>query len=349
MDDVQFIKDNTIIGKIEGRNVTISEMQQYFNDNTYTEQEYSAWDSLADYGPDDPKSPYKLHPEYRRMTKTLPKEERPEPGTPMIGYRVFTHLEDTSRLGSPVGSNVSAQPDMFSGIPIYSDSVNEEPRGHGFYIFHNKEMAMTYASYMLKNTAHKKFDSGEKIYLSVYKVEGEYVDPNFDPTPGAYGERINFMKTIGDPIIDIEIHKGEMISSDWTLMEYAHFFDILTPIAQRRFYEQNPIAQYHEYDSNHYYADNISHYNKDKVSPAMKNFIEYNRQVHNQKGVMHGDMGPYSKRQALTIQKEFKKEWRQFVQAHPEWMDYLEAYDYLKELPKKFTGYKARAGYYDDI
>lgn len=314
MDDVQFIKDNTIIGKIEGRNATISEMQDYFNRNTLTKDEYYAYVRAEDEN----------SPEFLKFRKEFTDEERPSPGSPALGYRVFTHLEENpEQLGSPVGSNVDASQRMFTGVPLYSDSVNEDPTGHGFYIFPTKEMAMTYASYMLRNKAAPMYDSGEKIYISVYRVEGEYIDPNTNSSRGAYGERINFMKTIDDPLIDVEIHAGGIIKSGLTASEHESLFDVLMPIAQKRYFEQNPLALYYYYDKH----TDMPKYKLHRdvgilTSPnTPKSLINYMNYCSNK--------DDYSFFQAHKVKKEFRQEWKQWVKDHPDWINYVGVEDYL--------------------
>lgn len=234
-----------IIGQINGQNATPSDFHEYFSQNTwdYSDIDYRHRDSfwklgepataeelgIDDYAYNEDKYIYVPGDDgqsrYRERIFDLTQADRPQAGSPVFGYRVFTYLEGNENiLGSPVAGYMKSMDTMF-GVPQRRDDVNIHPSTNkGFYYFVNKEAAIAYVYHLFNgaDTEKQRPDYTDvPLHVLVSKIEGVYVDKyERDQGVGQYGEEMNEMKLVDTPLMDMNITKLQ--EAYWQTAEVIH-------------------------------------------------------------------------------------------------------------------------------
>lgn len=201
-----------IIGQIEGQDASPKDFRKFFSSNTWSSRgrDYYSKD------PDALHSFYRLEPwEYDGETLYKSKFDPtnapiPQEGDPVTGYRVFTYVEgDEDVLGSPTAGYMKSIDTMF-GTPQRRDSINMYPvEGNGYYYFLGKEVAIAYFEHIVQmDETRKPLTTDAPLHVMVSRVEGSYVNKYaHEQDRGQYGEKMDMMKLVDTPILDINVTK----------------------------------------------------------------------------------------------------------------------------------------------
>lgn len=296
-----------IIGRINGKDATPSDFHKYFSQNKWSPEnvDYFKYDSF--------------YPESNNFEFTPSNADIPQQGDSVTGYRVFTYMEgEEDKLGSPVSGYMTHMDTMF-GNPQRRDSVNIHPEGRGYYYFPDKGVALAFAEYLLRDEEsieNKPDYSDQPLHVMVSRVEGTYINKYMqDEERGQYGERMDNMKTVDEPLIDINttklneayrstakvyteiihdpnyatdmfdekvtIEKGPRALNLRNLDKYHNTFERVDTVRNKRFMEKHPAVLLGKLKENNIYRSDISfgHYDMSRYSGLFSNNLEERRKA----------------------------------------------------------------------